>query len=98
MKDSLLDILKGKFLVSGDAPKNWRFLFSVFYFAFGRSDDFKQPPSRYKSETHSQPARRSTGFEKRFFFAPKKGAATQNGINPDRKGSSKWTSDSREST
>ncbi len=26
MKKGLLDILKGKFLVSGDAPKNWRFL------------------------------------------------------------------------
>ena len=26
MKKGLLDILKGRFLVSGDAPKNWRFL------------------------------------------------------------------------
>ncbi|NJB36084.1 MULTISPECIES: FtsL-like putative cell division protein [Flavobacteriaceae] len=26
MKKGLLDILKGKFLVSGDAPKNWLFL------------------------------------------------------------------------
>ncbi len=26
MKKGLLDILKGKFLVSGDAPKNWMFL------------------------------------------------------------------------
>jgi len=26
MKNGLLDILKGKFLVSGDAPKNWLFL------------------------------------------------------------------------
>lgn len=27
MKKGLLDILKGSFLVSGDASKNWRFLF-----------------------------------------------------------------------
>lgn len=26
MKKGLLDILKGKFLVSGDAPKNWLFI------------------------------------------------------------------------
>lgn len=26
MKKGLLHLLKGKFLVSGDAPKNWRFL------------------------------------------------------------------------
>ena len=26
MKKGVLDILKGKFLVSGDAPKNWLFL------------------------------------------------------------------------
>lgn len=26
MKKGLLDILKAKFLVSGDAPKNWRFI------------------------------------------------------------------------
>ncbi len=26
MKKGLLDVLKGKFLVSGDAPKNWLFL------------------------------------------------------------------------
>lgn len=26
MKKGILDILKGKFLVSGDAPKNWMFL------------------------------------------------------------------------
>ena len=25
----MLDILKGKFLVSGDAPKNWRFLLFI---------------------------------------------------------------------
>ena len=26
MKNGLIDILKGKFLVSGDAPKNWTFI------------------------------------------------------------------------
>ncbi|MGI9546219.1 MAG: FtsL-like putative cell division protein, partial [Flavobacteriaceae bacterium] len=26
MKKGFLDILKGKFLVSGDAPKNWLFI------------------------------------------------------------------------
>ncbi|MGB5274199.1 MAG: FtsL-like putative cell division protein [Flavobacteriaceae bacterium] len=26
MKNGILDILKGKFLVSGDAPKNWLFI------------------------------------------------------------------------
>ncbi len=31
MRKRLLDILKGKFLVSGDAPKNWMFiLFAAF--------------------------------------------------------------------
>lgn len=31
MRKGLLDILKGKFLVSGDAPKNWMFiLFAAF--------------------------------------------------------------------
>ncbi|NKI30408.1 FtsL-like putative cell division protein [Croceivirga thetidis] len=29
MKKGVLDILKGKFLVSGDAPKNWRFLLFI---------------------------------------------------------------------
>ncbi|NJB70803.1 dephospho-CoA kinase [Saonia flava] len=31
MKKGLLDILKGKFLISGDAPKNWLF---IFFFSF----------------------------------------------------------------
>lgn len=33
MKKGLLDILKGKFLVSGDAPKNWLFLFFASFLA-----------------------------------------------------------------
>ncbi|MGD1945334.1 MAG: FtsL-like putative cell division protein [Croceivirga sp.] len=33
MKKGVLDILKGKFLVSGDAPKNWLFLFFASFLA-----------------------------------------------------------------
>lgn len=33
MKNGLLDILKGKFLVSGDAPKNWLFIIFVSFLA-----------------------------------------------------------------
>lgn len=33
MKKGLLDILKGKFLVSGDAPKNWLFLLFTSFLA-----------------------------------------------------------------
>ena len=33
MKNSLLDILKGKFLVSGDAPKNWLFILFASFLA-----------------------------------------------------------------
>lgn len=33
MKKGLLDILKGKFLVSGDAPKNWMFLLYASFLA-----------------------------------------------------------------
>lgn len=33
MKKGLLDILKGKFLVSGDAPKNWFFLLFTSFLA-----------------------------------------------------------------
>ena len=33
MKDGLLDILKGKFLVSGDAPKNWLFIIFASFLA-----------------------------------------------------------------
>lgn len=33
MKKGLLDILKGKFLVSGDAPKNWFFLLFASFLA-----------------------------------------------------------------
>lgn len=33
MKKGLLDILKGKFLVSGDAPKNWLFIIFVSFLA-----------------------------------------------------------------
>ncbi|MEM0931217.1 MAG: FtsL-like putative cell division protein [Bacteroidota bacterium] len=33
MKKGLLDILKGKFLVSGDAPKNWLFLLFASFLA-----------------------------------------------------------------
>ncbi|UOY07587.1 S-adenosyl-methyltransferase [Muricauda sp. SCSIO 64092] len=33
MKKGLLDILKGRFLVSGDAPKNWLFLLFASFLA-----------------------------------------------------------------
>lgn len=33
VKKGLLDILKGKFLVSGDAPKNWLFLLFASFLA-----------------------------------------------------------------
>ncbi|WP_054558646.1 FtsL-like putative cell division protein [Croceitalea dokdonensis] len=33
MKKGLLDVLKGKFLVSGDAPKNWLFLLYASFLA-----------------------------------------------------------------
>jgi hypothetical protein len=33
MKKGLLDILKGKFLVSGDAPRNWLFLLFASFLA-----------------------------------------------------------------
>ena len=33
MKKNLLDILKGKFLVSGDAPKNWLFIIFASFLA-----------------------------------------------------------------
>ncbi len=33
MKKGLLDILKGKFLVSNDAPKNWLFIIFVSFLA-----------------------------------------------------------------
>ncbi len=33
MKKSVLDILKGKFLVSGDAPKNWLFIIFASFLA-----------------------------------------------------------------
>ena len=33
MRNGLLDILKGKFLVSGDAPKNWTFLLYASFLA-----------------------------------------------------------------
>ncbi len=33
MKKGLLDILKGNFLVSGDAPKNWLFIIFVSFLA-----------------------------------------------------------------
>ncbi len=33
MKNSVLDILKGKFLVSGDAPKNWLFIIYTSFLA-----------------------------------------------------------------
>ena len=33
MKKGILDILKGKFLVSGDAPKNWLFLLFASFLA-----------------------------------------------------------------
>ena len=33
MKNGVLDILKGKFLVSGDAPKNWLFIIFISFLA-----------------------------------------------------------------
>ena len=33
MKKGFLDILKGKFLVSGDAPKNWTFILFASFLA-----------------------------------------------------------------
>src|SRR5690606_32936471 len=33
MKKGLMDLLKGKFLVSGDAPKNWLFIIFVSFLA-----------------------------------------------------------------
>lgn len=33
MKHGILDILKGKFLVSGDAPKNWLFIIFASFLA-----------------------------------------------------------------
>jgi hypothetical protein len=33
MRKGILDILKGKFLVSGDAPKNWLFLIFASFLA-----------------------------------------------------------------
>ncbi|WP_411030384.1 FtsL-like putative cell division protein [Spongiimicrobium sp. 3-5] len=33
MKKGILDILKGKFLVSGDAPKNWLFIVFASFLA-----------------------------------------------------------------
>ena len=33
MKKGILDVLKGKFLVSGDAPKNWLFIIFVSFLA-----------------------------------------------------------------
>lgn len=33
MKKGILDILKGKFLVSGDAPKNWLFILFASFLA-----------------------------------------------------------------
>lgn len=33
MKNGFIDILKGKFLVSGDAPKNWLFIIFVSFLA-----------------------------------------------------------------
>ena len=33
MKNGILDILKGKFLVSGDAPKNWLFIIFISFLA-----------------------------------------------------------------
>ncbi len=33
IKKGILDILKGKFLVSGDAPKNWLFIIFVSFLA-----------------------------------------------------------------
>ena len=33
MKTGVLDLLKGKFLVSGDAPKNWLFIIFISFLA-----------------------------------------------------------------
>ncbi len=33
MRNGFLDILKGKFLVSGDAPKNWLFIIFISFLA-----------------------------------------------------------------
>ncbi|MEL6917977.1 MAG: FtsL-like putative cell division protein [Bacteroidota bacterium] len=33
MKNGILDILKGRFLVSGDAPKNWLFIIFASFLA-----------------------------------------------------------------
>ncbi len=33
MKNGILDILKGKFLISGDAPKNWLFIIFASFLA-----------------------------------------------------------------
>jgi len=33
MKKGIIDILKGKFLVSGDAPKNWMFIIFTSFLA-----------------------------------------------------------------
>ncbi len=33
MKNGILDILRGKFLVSGDAPKNWLFIIFASFLA-----------------------------------------------------------------
>ncbi len=33
MKQGILDLLKGRFLVSGDAPKNWRLLLFASFLA-----------------------------------------------------------------
>ncbi|MRI01511.1 S-adenosyl-methyltransferase [Kriegella sp. EG-1] len=33
MKNGILDILRGKFLVSGDAPKNWMFIIFTSFLA-----------------------------------------------------------------
>ncbi len=33
MRESIIDILKGKFLVSGDAPKNWLFIIFASFLA-----------------------------------------------------------------
>ena len=33
MRKGILDVLKGKFLVSGDAPKNWLFIIFISFLA-----------------------------------------------------------------
>ena len=33
MRKGILDILKGKFLISGDAPKNWLFIIFISFLA-----------------------------------------------------------------